>query len=152
MHWASLIHTSVVNANCSAYLYWVGVQGGSTNSKLVRVDGTSYTVSKRLWAFAQWARGARPGSVRVGVSGGSGFQTSAYLRDDGSLAVLIINTGSGAASLSINTSGGFTATTAKAFITDNTHDYSDAASSISSAGVVSGSVPGRAMVTFVLEK
>lgn len=153
MHWASLIHTAVVNANCSAYLYWVGVQGGSTNSKLVRVDGSTYTISKRLWAFSQWARGARPGSVRVGVSGGgSGLQASAYLREDGSLAVLIINTGSPAASVTVNTSGGFIASTAKAWITDNTHDYSDSNVTISSGGVVSGSVPGRSMVTFVMEK
>lgn len=149
MHWASLIHTAVVNANCSAYLYWVGVQGGSTNSKMVRVDGISYTVSKRVWAFAQWSKGATPGSVRVGASGGgSGLQTSAYLRQDGSVAVLIINTGTGAASVSI---GGFAVASAKAFITDNTHDY-DAMTATVSAGAVSGSVPGRSMVTFVLEK
>ncbi|KUJ22900.1 glycoside hydrolase [Mollisia scopiformis] len=152
MHWASLIHTAVVNANCSAYVYWVGVQGGSTNSKLVRVDGDSYIVSKRLWAFAQWARAATPGSVRVGVSGGSGLQTSAYLRDDGTLAVLVLNTGTSDASVSISTAGDFTANTTKAWITDNTHDYSDTATTISSSGLVSGSVSGRSMVTFVLSK
>ncbi len=152
MRWASLIHTAVVNANCSAYLYWVGIQTGSTNSKMIRVDGTSYTVSKRVWAFAQWARGARPGSVRVGVSGGrTGLQSSEYLREDGTLAVLIINTGTSATSVSISTSGGFAANTTKAWITDNTHNYNETTAT-ASGGVVSGSCPGRSMVTLVLEE
>ncbi|CZR51310.1 uncharacterized protein PAC_01185 [Phialocephala subalpina] len=126
MHWASLIHTAV----------------------MVRVDGTSYTACKRVWPFAQWSRGATPGSVRVGVTGGSGLQASPYLRVDGTVAVLTVNTGTGAASVNI---AGFTATSAKAFITDNTHDYESTTTTVS-AGIVSGSVPGRSMITFVLEK
>ncbi|KAF8849815.1 glycoside hydrolase [Acephala macrosclerotiorum] len=131
MHWTSLIHTAVVNTNCSAYLYWVGVQGGSTNSKM-----SGHLLSG--------PRGATPGSVRVGASdGGSGLQTSAYLREDGSVAILIINTGTSAASMNI---GGFTVTSVKAYVADNTHDY-DATDATVSARAVTGSVPGRLMVT-----
>ncbi|RDL32126.1 (Trans)glycosidase [Venustampulla echinocandica] len=153
MRWASLIHTAVVNANCSAYLYWIGLQTGNTNSKLISVSGTTYSVSKRLWAFGQFARSAKPGSVRVGTSGGgNGLQMSAYLNTDGTLAMVVINTGASAASLSISTNGDFAATKVTAWLTDNTHDMSTTTASISSAGVVTGSVPGRAMVSFVLEK
>lgn len=153
MRWASLIHSAVVNSNCSAYLYWIGLQTGNTNSKLISVSGTSYSVSKRLWAFGQFARSAKPGSIRVGTSGGgNSLQMSAYLNTDGSLAIVVINTGTGTASLSISTKGDFAATKVTAWLTDNTHDMSTTTASISSSGVVTGSVPGRAMVSFVLEK
>ncbi|KAG4442340.1 hypothetical protein IFR05_002191 [Cadophora sp. M221] len=150
MRWASLIHSAVVNANCSAYLYWIGVQSGSTNSKLISVSGSTYSVSKRLWAFAQFARGARPGAVRVGTSGGS-FSTSAYLNVDGSLSVLVLNTGSSASAVSIGTKGFNTGTKTKAtaWVTDNTRDY--ATLDVGWAGgIMNGTVPSRAMVSFVL--
>ncbi len=150
MRWAGLIHSAVVNANCSAYLYWIGVQTGATNSKLISVSGTSYSVSKRLWAFAQFARGARPGAVLVGTSGGS-FQTSAYLNTDGTLSVLIINTGSSAAPVTIATKG-FEGKNATAWVTDNDRDYTELKAGISSAGVVDGTVPARAMVSFMISK
>jgi hypothetical protein len=69
--WAQTVYTGIVNSNLSAYIYWVGTQGGNTNEKLVQADATSYTVSKRLWALAQYSRTVRPGAVRVGTSGGS---------------------------------------------------------------------------------
>ncbi|CAG8955265.1 hypothetical protein HYFRA_00011247 [Hymenoscyphus fraxineus] len=152
MRWASLIHTAVVNANCSAYLYWIGVQTGATNSKLISVSGSTYSVSKRLWAFGQFARSARPGSVRVGVSGGSGLQTSAYLNTDGKLAVVVINTGSGAVNAAITVSGGFKANSTLGFLTDNSHDMSVLTVSVGNAGVVSGQIPGRSMASFVISE
>jgi hypothetical protein len=54
MTWANNIYQAIVNANCSAYLYWVGVQGGDTNSKMVRISNNAVQPSKRLWAFGQW--------------------------------------------------------------------------------------------------
>ncbi len=147
MRWAGLIHSAIVNANCSAYLYWIGVQTGATNSKLISVSGTTYSVSKRLWAFGQFARGARPGAIRVGTSGGN-FQTSAYLNVDRTLSVLILNTGASAAAVSIGTKG-FEGKKATAWVTDNTRDYSELAVGIAGE-VVNGTVPARAMVTFML--
>lgn len=147
MRWASLIHSAIVNANCSAYLYWIGLQTGATNSKLISVSGTTYSVSKRLWAFAQFARGARPGAVRVATSGGS-FSTSAYLNVDGNLSVLVLNTGSSASAVSIGMKG-FNATKATAWVTDNTRDYAALPVELA-GGVVNGTVPSRAMVSFIL--
>ncbi|KAF2656586.1 glycoside hydrolase family 30 protein [Lophiostoma macrostomum CBS 122681] len=84
--WAQKISDAVVHANCSAYLYWIGVQSGATNSKLVRIsdDKKSLISSKRLWAMANWSRGVRPGDVRVGTSGGpQGGRVSAFWRKEG---------------------------------------------------------------------
>lgn len=152
MTWANNIYQAVVNSNCSGYLYWIGVQTGSTNSKLVRIDGDKVTPSKRLWAFANWSRFVRPGAVRVGVSGAaSGVKTSAFRNEDGSVAVQFINGGSSAAKVSVKVSGGTAASAAaKGWITDNTHDLSELDGVTIADGVASASVPGKAMVTIVL--
>ncbi|ETS75297.1 hypothetical protein PFICI_12241 [Pestalotiopsis fici W106-1] len=152
MTWANNIYTALVSANCSAYLYWVGVQGGDTNSKLVRISGDSVAASKRLWAFGQWSRFVRPGAVRVGVAGTkSGIKTSAFRNVDGSIAVQLINTGSAAASLAVGTTAaGAGIKQSKAFVTDNTHDLDELAISATDSAV-NLSVPSRSMVTVVLQ-
>jgi O-glycosyl hydrolase len=149
MTWANNIYQAVVNSNCSGYLYWIGVQTGSTNSKLVRIDGDKVTPSKRLWAFANWSWFVRPGAVRLGVSGApSGVKTSAFRNEDGLVAVQFINGGSGAAKVNVKVSGGTAASAAaKGWITDNTHDLSELDGVTIADGVASASIPGKAMVT-----
>ena len=39
--WANNIHQAIVGGNVSGYLYWVGVQGGDTNSKMVRIKNNA---------------------------------------------------------------------------------------------------------------
>ncbi|KAI4924768.1 hypothetical protein J4E85_007885 [Alternaria conjuncta] len=153
LNWATKIHTALTTANASAYLYWIGVQGGATNSKLIRIsdDKTSVIPSKRLWAFANWSRHVRPGAVRVGASGGpSGSRVSAFRNVDGSLAVQVIQGGTVAGAVTVQV-GGFVAKTAKAWITDNGHDCDEIVATLAAdGGSVSAQVPGRSMVTFVL--
>jgi O-glycosyl hydrolase len=138
----------------SAYLYWIGVQGGATNSKLIRIsdDKKSVIPSKRLWAFANWSRHVRPGAVRVGASGGpSGTKVSAFKNVDGTISVQVIQGGTGSSSVSVKVNG-FKAKAAKAWITDNTHDCNEQATTLATDNSsVSAQVPGRSMVTFVLE-
>lgn len=148
--WANNIYTAIVNANVSGYVAWEGVQGGSTNEKLIQINsaGTDYQTSKRLWAFAHYSRTVLPGAVRVGTSGGS-FKTTAFKNVDGSVAVNIINTGTSATSVSVAITG-LNATAANAWITDNTHDMPTQAVTVGTDGSVSGSIPARAMVSFVI--
>ncbi|KAI1382708.1 glycoside hydrolase family 30 protein [Hypoxylon trugodes] len=152
--WANNIYTAVVNANASGYLYWIGAQTGSTNSKLIRIDGDKVTPSKRLWAFGQWSRFVRPGAIRVGVQGApSGVRTAAFQNVDSSVAVVFINSGGSAANVQVKVGGGsgFNSSTAAAYLTDNSHDVSDSTVSLS-GGTASASVPGRGMVTLVLKQ
>jgi O-glycosyl hydrolase len=149
---ANNIYTAIVSANVSAYLYWIGGQDRSsnTNSKMIRVVNKAVDPSKRLWAMANWSRFVRPGAVRVSASG-SGVKTSAFLNVDGTVAVQVINSGSDRA-VTVAVSGGtFTATNATAWVTDNTRDCNQISVTLDSSGKVSGSVPSRSMVTFVLQ-
>lgn len=47
--WANNVYQAVVNANASAYLYWIGVQAGNTNSHMVHIGNGKVEASKRLW-------------------------------------------------------------------------------------------------------
>lgn len=59
--WAAAIQTAFVDANVSAFLYWIGAENASTgNSVLINLDGNSYIASKRLWAFAQFSWFVKP--------------------------------------------------------------------------------------------
>ncbi|KAF2446688.1 glycoside hydrolase family 30 protein [Karstenula rhodostoma CBS 690.94] len=152
--WANTVFNGVVNSNLSAYIFWEGVQDRATNNnnneKLILVDGQSYTVSKRLWAFAQF-RVVRPGAVRVGASGGSNLKSGAFVNSDGSVAVVIINTGTGAQTVSVSLSGASSVNpTVRAWYTDNTHDMSETTVTVGSDGVASASVPGRGMISFLV--
>ncbi|KAI1867105.1 uncharacterized protein JN550_007157 [Neoarthrinium moseri] len=148
--WANNIHTGLTTGNVSAYLWWVGTQDRATNNnnneKLILVDGQDYQVSKRLWAYAQYSRTVRPGAVRVKASGGSGLKTTAFVNVNGKLAVNVINTGANAVSISLSGSNG---SAVQAWVTDNTHDMEATPASITE-GTVTGSVPGRGMVSFVI--
>ncbi len=151
--WANNIHTGLTTGNVSAYLWWVATQDKATNKnnneKLVLVDNQTYVVSKRLWAFAQYSRVARPGAVRVGVSGGSsGLKTTAFANADGKVAVVVINPTTTATSVDV---AGLKAASAKAWVTDSTHDMEETAVSVDGQGVVGGiSIPAHGMVSVVV--
>ncbi|KAJ9138626.1 Glycoside hydrolase [Pleurostoma richardsiae] len=152
--WAGNIHAGLTAGNVSAYLWWVATQdratNGNNNEKLILVDDQDYEVSKRFWAFAQYSRTVRPGAVRVGISGGSGLKATAFVNADGSVAVNVINTGAAAVALSV---AGVRASVARAWVTDDIHDMDAAPATVGSDGSVDGvSVPGRGMVSFMIEQ
>ena len=129
----------------------MGTQDRATNNnnneKLILVERDSYQVSKRLWAFAQYSRTVRPGAVRVDAAGGNGLRTTAFVNTDGKLAVNVINTGGAAASVSIVGTNG---TSVQAWVTDNTHDMDVTDAAVTEDGTITGSIPSRAVVSFVI--
>lgn len=148
--WANTVFNGVVNSNLSAYIFWEGVQDRATNNnnneKLILVDGQTYQVSKRLWAFAGF-RYVRPGAVRVGASGGSNLKSVAFRNTDGSIAVVIIN--SATTTQTIGVALGSAYPVVNAWYTDNTHDMSVAAITVGSDGAATAGVPGRGMISLL---
>jgi O-glycosyl hydrolase len=151
--WANTVFNAIVNSNLSAYIFWEGVQdratNGNNNEKLILVDGQTYQVSKRLWAFAQW-RVVRPGAVRIGASGGSNLKSGAFRNRDGSVAVVVINSGTTAQTVGI-VGTGVTGAVVKAWVTDETHDMAATTVTVGSDGTASASVSGRAMISFLFK-
>jgi O-glycosyl hydrolase len=147
--WANNVYQAIVNANASAYLYWIGVQAGNTNSHMVHIGNNKVEASKRLWALGQWSRFVRPGVVWVGVWGGGGsLRTAGFRNVDGSVAVVVINSGN-AAMVGVKVGGGEAVEGAKAWVTDNTRDIGVLEATFAD-GVASVNVPSRSMATVVL--
>ncbi|KAI1665774.1 Glycoside hydrolase family 30 protein [Pyrenophora tritici-repentis] len=138
--WANKIYTALVDANFSAYLYWIGAEDGGTNptnSCLINVHGGVVVASKRFWAMAQWSRFVKPGAVRISAGGRTNtLKTSAFKNTDGSIAVQVLNNGASAMTVSISGVSG----TASAFITDESHELD---------AMTGTSVPAHSMVTFL---
>ncbi|KAF2024410.1 glycoside hydrolase [Setomelanomma holmii] len=152
--WADTVFNGVVNSNLSAYIFWEGVQDRATNNnnnnneKLILVDGQTYQVSKRLWAFAQF-RIVRPGAVRVGVSGGSNLKSAVFRNTDGSAAIVIINSAATTQTIGIVLGTGYPVV--NAWYTDNTHNMTVAAIMVGSDGATTAGGPGRGMISFLFK-
>ncbi|KAG9016375.1 hypothetical protein FRB90_003084 [Tulasnella sp. 427] len=143
--WANKIHTGIVSANLSAYLYWEGVEVNQSqaSSYLVASDDTTVTPSGRLWAFAMWSRFIRPGAYRVSTSGTiSNVGIGAFKNKDGTVIVVFTNTGTSAQSVKLSFSG-FTPSTASAYLTDNSHTVASTTATLA-GGAVTVSVPAHA--------
>ncbi|PGH21637.1 hypothetical protein AJ80_03070 [Polytolypa hystricis UAMH7299] len=150
MTWANKLHTGIVNANLSGYLYWEGVEVNQFQaaSYLVASDGTNVIPSGRLWAFAQWSRFVRPGARRVSHSGSvNNVGIGAFKNTDGTVAVVFTNNGSNQ-NVRVNFNG-FTPSTAIAYVTDNNRAVAETAVTLS-GGSVTLDVPGRAVLTLKL--
>jgi len=89
--------------------------------------------------------------VRISASGGSNLKSAAFLNTDGSVAVVIINSGTGTQNVGISLAGGAgLSTKVKAWYTDNTHDMSETAVTFGNDGTASASVTGRGMISFLV--
>ena len=122
------------------------MQAGNTNSHMVHIGNNKVEASKRLWALGQWSRFVRPGAVRVGVSGAGGsLKTAGFRNVDGSVAVVVINSGN-AARVGVKVGG---VASAKAWVTDNTREIGEL-QAVFADGVASVEVPSRSMATVVL--
>ncbi|KAF5331222.1 hypothetical protein D9611_013084 [Ephemerocybe angulata] len=152
--WANKLHTGIVSANLSAYIYWQGfeVNQFQASSYLIASDGKVVTPSGRLWAFAMWSRFVRPGARRVSSSGSvSGVGYGAFKNLDNSVAVVFTNGGGSAQNVRIGFGAAYTATTAQAWVTDNTRAVAQLASTLS-GGQVTVAIPARAVVTVHINK
>lgn len=148
--WAGNIMTALTSANVSAFLYWWGAAEKNNNEALIRMDGGNYTVSARLWAFANFSRFIRPDAVRIGASGTDGnVKVAAFKNVDGSLAVVALNGSNAASSLSFTLNGtGVTSGTAVGYLTNGSNNTKPQSAIAVDGGAFSANVPARSLVTY----
>ncbi|MEV6608544.1 cellulose binding domain-containing protein [Kutzneria sp. NPDC051319] len=154
--WAQHIHAGLTSADLSAFLYWWGSTTPSENGDnegLLEINGSSVIPAGRLWAFANYSRYVHPGATRIGATTSDGsLQLSAYKNIDGTVAVVAINTGSGADSVTYNLQNTATANgaTVTPYLTNSTNNASAQATIAGGGGAFSASIPARSMVTYVI--
>ncbi|HJP76436.1 MAG TPA: cellulose binding domain-containing protein [Pseudonocardiaceae bacterium] len=154
--WAQHINTGLTSAGLSAFLYWWGSTTPSENGDnegLLEINGSSVIPSGRLWAFANYSRYIHPGATRIGASSPDGnLQLSAYKNTDGTVAVVAINTGSSADSVTygLQNTGTANGATVTPYLTNSTSNVAAQASTTVSGGAFSASIPARSVVTYVI--
>jgi O-glycosyl hydrolase len=150
IQWANKVQEAIVISNCSAFLYWIGAENTTSNSALIKINGPSdIEVSKRLWGMAHYGRYVRPGAQRVAAHATNQvLHSSAYVNEDGSLTVLVINNAHYDATTNFVMNGFKRFSRVTSWLTNNEHDISQG------SGRVRGSsfevtVPKRSMMSFV---
>ncbi|MEU4740994.1 cellulose binding domain-containing protein [Actinosynnema sp. NPDC023658] len=146
---ANSIHTALTAANVNGYVYWYAVSSNNTRA-FIQSNGTNFSVSKRLWAMAQYSRYIRPGANRIGASTPDGnLKLSAYRNTDGSVVVVALNAGTGAQSTSFSLRNtGVTSGTATPYVTNNANSMTAQAAIGVNGGAFTATVPARSLVTY----
>ncbi len=151
--WAANISTGLTSANLNAFLYWWGAMEKNDNEGLIWLIGDSYTVSKRLWAFASFSRFIRPGAMRIdGTATGSdsGLHITAARNTDGSYAIVALNTGTSRVTAPVTLHHIAGARTATPYLTDATHDVAQQATITIGDASFTATIPARSLVTFMI--
>ncbi len=112
---ARVIHYDLTALRASAWQWWTAVSPEDYKDGLIYTDymtdpgSQSIIESKLLWAFGNYSRYIRPGSVRVELSGANdkiGLMGSAYMSPDGDkLIIVFVNVGNSEESVSLAVSG-----------------------------------------------
>jgi O-glycosyl hydrolase len=156
LSWAQHIHQGLTGANLNAFLYWWGSttpQENGDNEGLLEINGSSVIPTGRLWAFANYSRYVRPGAVRIGATSSNGaVNLSAYKNTDGSVAIVALNTGSGADAItySLANTGVASGATVTPYLTNNSNSVAPQGTTTVANGAFTATVPGRSLVTYVI--
>ena len=110
---ARVIHNDLVNANASAWHWWLAISPYDYKDGLISIDKNktdgNFQPSKMLWALGQYSRFVSPGAVRIDVTANgdqSGLLVSSYLNQNGELVSILINSGTQAKEMVLKSSQG----------------------------------------------
>ncbi|MBC9910287.1 glycoside hydrolase family 30 protein [Chitinophaga varians] len=111
---AKVIHTDLTVANASAWQWWLAISPYDYKDGLIyidknKVDGQIHD-TKMLWVLGNYSRFVRPAAQRVAVQLGGNAEVkdlylSAYRNKDNSLAMVVINSGTSAATIEVRGKG-----------------------------------------------
>jgi hypothetical protein len=129
---------------------WLIVQDRATNNnnneKLILVQDGEYEISKRTWSFAHYSRFIRPDAHRIGVSDNA-LHSSAYLNEDGSYVVVVLNPTYKELSVSVDLGKCLGVKEVKAYLTDQENDIEEVKVGWR-RGIATAHVTSRGLLTF----
>jgi O-glycosyl hydrolase len=154
--WAQHIFAGLDSADLSAFLYWWGSTTPSENGDnegLIQINGSTVSASGRLWALGNFSDFVRPGAVRIGASTSDGNLTlDAFKNTNGTISVVVLNTGSSPDTVSYSLSGTGTpnGATVTPFLTNGSNDIAAQVTTSVSGGAFTGTIPARSLETYVV--
>jgi O-glycosyl hydrolase len=156
LSWAQNIYTGLTQANLGAFLYWWGTSTptfNGDNESLVQINGSTVTASARLWAFANYSRFVRPGALRIGATtADASLQLTAFRNANGSVAIVVLNTGTSpdTVSFALRHLGIRNAALATPYLTDASADTAAQAPVPVVGGTLTATLPARSLMTFAI--
>lgn len=150
--WAENLYSALVKAQTNGYLYWWFAQRNASNSSnedLIHLYDTTYTVTKRLWAFANFSRFIRPGATRIdATTDNAALHITAARNTDGSYAIVVLNTSTSDQVTSFDLTNGNYGTTITPYLTNSTNDTAQQVTISAAGGSFSATIPARSLVTY----
>ncbi|MGX5853863.1 glycoside hydrolase family 30 protein [Dyadobacter jiangsuensis] len=150
---ARVIHNDLVNANATAWHWWLSVSPYDYKDGLVYIDKNKtdgqYQSSKMLWALGNFSRFVRPGATRVEASSSQGTDAllvSSYLNTNNELVTVIVNSGNEEKEVQLALGSGQQAGAAKAYETSALSDLAPMKLNGSGGKFL---IKGRSIVTVV---
>jgi O-glycosyl hydrolase len=146
---AGWIHDALVNGDASAWL-WFWYKASSNNDNLsLLLSGAADT--KRHYTLANYSRFIRPGYLRVetGATVPEGLLLSAYKGADGTVVIVAVNRGSGAATVALSVAGGTVPASFTPWVTSASDDLKSGVAIPVSGGAFTATLPGQTVTTFV---
>ncbi|MBX6765419.1 MAG: twin-arginine translocation signal domain-containing protein [Rubrobacteraceae bacterium] len=150
LSWASRISTALSEASVNAFFYWWGAHEKDDNEGLIRLQGNSYSVSKRLWAFAGYSRSVRPGDVRLESHvRNPNLKVTAFRGRGERLSVQAINTSGSDAVVEVEVRHAGVGRWITPYLTNGLNSLSKKKPLAVRRGTFRTTIPARSMVTFV---
>ncbi|KJK48386.1 Ricin B lectin [Lentzea aerocolonigenes] len=143
---AKAVHTALTTGNVNGYVYWYGASTGATRG-LIQMNGDGYRVSKRLWALANYSRFIRPNATRIDATSSGDLLMSAFRNTDGTIAVVALNNGNAANSVSYQLKN-LTAGSATPYLTNSTGNTTAQSPVRVTGGTFTATVPARSLITY----
>lgn len=140
---------SLMRANVTGYLWWLGVsQGGSGSLMVVDAENDTFTVGSRLYGMAAFSRFIRPEATRFdAVHSIADLKVAAFDNADGTRVVQLLNNGTTPISTDIDI-----ATQPRAFVNSQEHRLAELDGIATTAdGKTSLELPARSLVTIVVD-
>jgi glucuronoarabinoxylan endo-1,4-beta-xylanase len=142
------IHKALTAGNVATWIWWWLINNSNADNEGLIGNGTggNTTVTKRLYVLGNWSKFIRPGYVRVSTTGTvTGVSVTAFLSGK-TCVVVAVNTG-GSVSLTFGLPGNLS--TMIPYLTDATHDLAAQGGVSVIAGVMSTTLPGSSVTSFV---
>lgn len=148
---AKLMYNDLVNANATAWQWWLAVSPYDYKDGLVYIDMNKtdgkYYSSKLMWAMGNYSRFVRPGMKRVDITQSeSGIYFSAYADDNKKqLVIVAVNETKADKNIRCNIAGNTTDQNAALFFTTATKDLAKATASSNNI-----KLPAESIATIIL--
>ncbi|NUR28238.1 MAG: hypothetical protein HOV83_20755 [Catenulispora sp.] len=151
-NWAQNVYTAMTGGNVNAFFYFWGISTTKHDSSLIGLTGSTLSPAKRYYALAGYSRFVRPGATRISAGSTSGLNIAAFKNTDGSVAVVVLNTGTSNTSATYSVSNaGKTTGTVTPYLTNSNNSLAQQSAMSLSNGSFTATVPARSLMTFRIQ-